>query len=40
MHMEIFVNSFEIIINGVSTFWIIQNQNFLQMSTKEFSYLI
>ena len=34
------VNSFEIILNGVSTFEIIQNQNFLQISTKEFSYLI
>jgi hypothetical protein len=28
------------IINGVSTFEIIQNQNLLQISTKEFSYLI
>ena len=34
------VNSFEIIVNGVSTFEIIQNQNFLQISTKEFSCLM
>jgi hypothetical protein len=34
------VNSFEMIINGdLSTFQIIQNQNFFQISSKEYSYL-
>jgi hypothetical protein len=32
--------NFDIITNSVPTFGIIQNQNFLQISTKEFSYLI
>jgi hypothetical protein len=40
LHPKFLRNSFEIIINGVSTFQIIQNQNFFQISTKEFSYLI
>jgi hypothetical protein len=40
VYIKFLRNSFEMIINRVSTLQIIQTQNFVQISSKEFSYLI